>query len=298
MALAGVFPASVTPFDLGGQVGMPAVARLLAWFRANGCAGVVFAGTNGEGPSLSTVEKRDLVRGAVPLADGLDVILGIATASLEEAVWSCRQAHSAGARAALVMAPAYFRDAGDEGIAQWFEALLDRSPLDVLVYNFPQRTGITLSPELMFRLSKRERMIGLKDSSGNAANVADYAEALRGTGRSMFVGDETLLVEALRAGWSGTISGAANVLPNWISAIVADWSQARESAETKHALILPALQALRRSPQPGANKVILRRLGVLETSALRLPLIAPEETSVDPAWEDIRKLHPQRSVDN
>src|SRR5882724_5248993 len=123
----GTYPASVTPFDEKGRIDMAGVARLLAWFRANGCTGVVLAGTNGEGPSLSAVEKRDLIRTAVPLANGLPIVLGVATASLEEAVWSCESARKDGAAAALVMPPAYYREASQEGIILWYEELLART---------------------------------------------------------------------------------------------------------------------------------------------------------------------------
>src|SRR5436305_4424299 len=107
----GIYPAAVTPFDEKGRVDILCVARLLAWFEAAGCKGAVLAGTNGEGPSLSATEKRDLIREAIPLRGKLDIILGIATSSLEEAVWSCNQAQNAGAVAALVMPPSYFREA-------------------------------------------------------------------------------------------------------------------------------------------------------------------------------------------
>jgi len=162
----GVYPAAVTPLSAKGEVDLPAVARLMAWYKAGGCTGVVLAGTNGEGPSLSAVEKRDLVRGAVPLADGLDIVLGVATPSLDEAIWLCKQANNASAKAVLLMPPGYFREVSEDGVAKWFEAVLDASPIPILIYNFPKMTGITLSAETMARLSVHDKMIGLKDSSG------------------------------------------------------------------------------------------------------------------------------------
>jgi len=286
----GVYPAAVTPFDAKGAIDLVAVARLMAWFKAANCAGVVVAGTNGEGPSLSAVEKRDLIKGAVGLADGLEVLLGVSTPSLDEAKWLCKQAHHAGAHAVLLMPPGFFRDAGDSGIAGWFEAVLDSSPLPIVVYNFPQRTGITLPPETMARLCRHERMMGLKDSSGRAENMPQYASALEGSGKSLFVGDETLLLHALSHGWTGTISGAANVLPRWLSQIVAEWATDRESAETKFALIGPALAAIRTSPQPAANKQILFELGVLPSPDVRLPLELSASERVQDALAEVRRL--------
>ena len=268
----GVYPAAVTPFDEKGAVDYAGMARLLAWFASNGCTGAVIAGTNGEGPSLSGPEKRELIRATVPIAEklGLEIVLGVASNSLDEAVWLCKQARDAGCSTVLLMAPGYFREAGEEGVEAWFRHVLDRSPVDILVYNFPKRTGITITPELMGRLATHERMSGLKDSSGSRENLLGYAEAA--PGRLMYVGDETLLAAALQAGWTGTISGAANVLPMWLSQIVAEWDQNQESAETKFELILPAIQALRGQSQPAANKALLARLGVLDGDRLRLPL--------------------------
>ena len=116
---SGVYPASVTPFDARGAIDLPALARLFAWFKAGKCQGVVLAGTNGEGPSLSAVEKRDMLKAAVAFADGLEVVLGVATPSLDEAIWLCKQAGAAQAEGVLLMPPGYFRDVSDDGVARW-----------------------------------------------------------------------------------------------------------------------------------------------------------------------------------
>ena len=287
----GVYPAAVTPFGVKGEIDIPAVARMMAWFKAGGTTGVVLAGTNGEGPSLSAIEKRDFVKAAVSLSDGLDVILGVATPSLDEAKWLCKQTHNAGAKAVLLMPPGYFREVSEEGVAKWFEAVLDSSPSPILIYNFPKRTGLALSPELMARLARHDRMVGLKDSSGEVDNVAAYAQALEGTGKLLFVGAETLLITTLQHGWSGTISGAANVIPGWLSQIVAEWKINSESAEAKFKLILPTLEAIRSCPQPGANKLMLLELGVLPSAEVRLPLESPPLSSVQSALDFVRQLN-------
>ncbi len=266
----GCYPASITPFLPSGEIDQPGMARLLSWFESHGCAGAVLGGTNGEGPSLSAVEKRDLLRAMMPVRGSLDLILGIATSSLSEAVWSCQQAAKAGAAAALVMAPSYFREATEEGIEAWFRELLDKTNLPVLVYNFPQRTGITFSADFLRRLSSHENFAGAKDSSGNEENLVSYAKAL--PGKTLFVGNETLLVKALDAGWTGTISGAANVLPQWLARIVREYPE----RDTAFNFILPAIEAIRKSPQPATHKAYLASIGVLDSAAMRLPLLPVE----------------------
>ena len=267
----GIYPAAVTPFDEKGRIDLLSVARLLAWFEASGCRGAVLAGTNGEGPSLGAVEKRDLLRDAMPLRGKLELILGIATSSSDEAIWLCKQAGAAGARAVLLMPPYYFREADTCGMQKWFELVISHSPLPVLVYNFPQRTGFTITADLLSKLSEMDRFIGAKDSSGDESNLHSYKQALGD--KNLFVGNETLLLRALQTGWSGSISGAANAVPMWLSQIEGEWRGGNtESAEAKFRLLLPVLQKLRSHPQPALNKALLHMRKVLATPDVRPPL--------------------------
>lgn len=272
MLSPGLYPASVTPFDERGRVDPAGVARLLAWFEASGCQGVVLAGTNGEGPSLSAVEKRDLLKEAAPVRGKLELILGIATPSLHEAVWLSRRAEEFEAAAILVMPPMAFRDAPTEGIRTWFLRLLDDGPAPALLYNHPRMAGIALGADLVAELAAHERVIGLKDSSGEVGNLIAFRQAIPEPKR-LFVGDETLLLDALANGWNGTISGAANVLAQVLSTIVERWSTDRDSAQATFDLVLPLIRMLRYNPQPALNKGLLHAMGILETPHVRPPLV-------------------------
>jgi 4-hydroxy-tetrahydrodipicolinate synthase len=272
-----LLPAAVTPFDARGELDFVSLAKLLAHFEATGCDGVVVAGTNGEGPSLSAPEKRDLAAAAVKLAGRLQVVLGIATPSLTEAQWLARQAGKVGTHGLLLMAPAYFREAPEDALAEWLEAVCDVCEVPVLIYNFPQRTGFALSADCMSRLARHGAVEGLKDSSGDEANLAAYASAM--PGKRLYTGDETLLLKAVQHGWAGTISGAANVLSRQLSGILTDTDPA--SQRTKFALLLPGIQALRSVPQPAANKAMLHRMGVVGHAGVRLPLTAMGEEEAD-----------------
>lgn len=249
-----------------GAVDEPSVARLLAYFEAAGCRGVVLAGTNGEGPSLSAYEKRDLLRTANAVRGRLELVLGIATPSLDEAKWLCSQAGKDGATAVLVMPPSYFRSATEDGIAEWFTNLADVSPVPLLAYNFPKMTGFTMSAEFVARLTSHENIVGFKDSSGERANLEPYRQAAGS--KLLFVGDETLLLDALAQGWTGTISGASNCVPRWLAEIVAN------NDAVKFEIVLPVIKEIRSSPQPATNKAVLHALGVIATPHPKLPLMA------------------------
>ena len=255
-------PAAVTPFDAEGRVDTAGVARLLAYFRAEGATGVVVGGTTGEGPSLTSFEKRDLVRAAVPLAHGLPVWLGVATPSLEEAVWLSREAGKSGAAGILLMPPFFYRELDP---TPWLRTVLDRSPIDVLLYNFPRFAP----PVPVEALADHPRFVGIKDSSGFPENLAAFAAAL--PGKRLYVGDETLLSAALAWGWSGTISGAANGLCRELVGAVQDEGESREAKLT---LLLPKLREIRSTPQPMGHKRTLVERGIIDRADVRLPLIA------------------------
>lgn len=247
----------------------------------------MLGGTNGEGPSLSAVEKRDLVQHTVSFRGKLDVILGIATPSLDEAIWLCKRASEFGASRALVMPPGYFRAATERGILDWFLALLDKSPVPILVYNYPKMTGFTFSASAIAELAQHENFAGLKDSSGEVENILGYRSAIT-TEHQLLMGNELLLPQAMAAGWTGSISGAANVVAPWLAAYLREWST--ESGETKFEILRPVLKACRELSQPAANKWILNHHRILARADLRLPL-----TEVD-ASEFARLIEQQLGI--
>lgn len=271
MVFNGVFPASVTPFDEHGQIDYASLARLLAWFKQSGCAGVVVGGSNGEGPLLSAVEKRDLAREAVKLGDGLPVMAGLATSSLEEAVWLGDQAAKAGCAAGLVMPPT-FGSQNLEGVTQWFEALASRTKLPVIVYHHPVMTRVELSLPILHRLLDHPNIIGLKTSSGRHEELPWRTQLP--DGKSYLVGDETLLYDALAQGWTGTISGAANVLAHWLVRLY----QKREQGVD--VLLQPLLKAIRSAPQPATHKAVLCMEGTLRHPTPRLPLLPADGQAI------------------
>lgn len=266
---SGVIPAMVTPFLETGEVDDLSVVRLISRFESYGCAGVVIGGTNGEGPSLSAVERRDLVRRAI---GPLPVIAGLATSSLPEAVWLSEQAGKAGAVAVLAMPPYFVRPADPDGMAAWFQTLLDRSPIPVILYHFPRKTGFRFEPEWLKPVLDHPNAGGIKDSSGEAELIPIWRE-LCGPDQTLWIGDEKLLFEALSAGWTGTISGVANSIPDPLVRIIEDWPDCRESAETRFSLTLPLIESLRATSQPSTHKALLAQWGWITDPSVRPPLV-------------------------
>lgn len=277
----GVYPALVTPFLSDGSIDFPGVAKLISFHAASGSKGVVLAGTNGEGPSLSAVEKRDLIRHGCALADSMTVIAGLSTQSLPEAIWLCNQAQKSGAAAGLALPPSYF-EPNDEGVLNWFSQLCQSTELPLIYYHFPRKSGFNPPQEFFRHLLGIPGILGIKDSSGSMENLAAF-KRMTSPDQILMVGNETLLLEALRTGWTGTISGAANVLALWMSRIVADF----DTEPTRFQLLLPLIERLRSLPQPATNKSILAEWGVIERRDVRLPLFPVDATEVTAQIESI-----------
>lgn len=279
---SGAYTALVTPFGNDGEIDYPGVARLLAWHESEGMDGVVIAGTNGEGPSLSAIEKRDLTKFAVSHAGSLKIIFGAGTCSLPEAIWLCNQAEKSGAVAALVLPPFYFSPT-ESGIEQWFTSLVDNTKIPVILYNFPKPTKITLSPHMVGRLLTQDRIIGIKDSSGDEGYLNDCLAETVPKSKSMLVGDERLLLTCLKQGGSGTISGLANSFPRLVSRQVA------EQTDTMQTLINEAVANVKCHPQPAVHKAILNHKG-LPGGRVRLPLVDLDEAAKQAALDFVNRF--------
>lgn len=260
-----VWPAAVTPFDDRGRIDFVSLARLLAFFEAAGCTGVVLGGTTGEGPSLSAVEKRDLVRESVRLRGSLQVMLGSATNSLDEAIWLSKRADEFEATGLLAAPPSFFRGAS-AGLRDWYLALMDRGPCPVMVYHHPALVGVSLALDDWAVLLSHENCAGVKASSGYD-QLLPLLPALA-PGKMLLMGNESDLGVALGHGWSGTISAVANVVPHWLVQVVREHPNG-----TKLALLDPIFAAIRAGVMPGNLKSVLAHWGILSGANVRLPLV-------------------------
>lgn len=264
--MQGAFTALITPFDGQGGIDYPAMARLLAWHESEGMTGVVIGGTNGEGPSLSAPEKRDLVAFAVQHAGKLKVIAGLGTCSITEAVWLSNQAHKAGAAASLALPPFFFRAATSQGIEKWFSDLLSNTELPCIMYSFPKMTGITFEESMMDSIfANHSNAVGVKDSSGDRDLLEMFLRVGLKHKRSVLVGDERLLSENLSKGGAGTISGMANSFPRLVSRVF------NERSEALQELLDRACTTLKAFPTPAVHKYVLGVKG-LPGGTLRPPL--------------------------
>ncbi len=281
--ISGSFVALVTPFNENDSINEVALAKLLAWHEAEGMHGAVVAGTNGEGPSLSATEKRDLARLSMEFKGRLKIILGLGTCSITEAAWLEAQSAKIGVDACLVLPPFYFK-ATDEGLLKWFSQLIDNAQTPLIIYNFPQTTGVSISPEILKKLFENDTVIGVKDSSGDKETLDNYLTVANQYNKSVFVGDERLLLQSLKQGGSGTISGLANSFPKLIS------RQYTEKTEVLQNFINQAVANIKIHPQPAVHKWVLKQKGI-DVGEVRPPLVSLTEEQKDTVINFLENFH-------
>lgn len=208
--LGGVLAPITTPFDSAtGEVAPAHLRHNVTRLIEAGLDGVVVAGSTGESALLDPEEQRRMigwVREVLP--DQRWLLAGTGAESTRQAVALTRAAGAEGADAVLVRPPGYFASAvSPASLADYYRAVADASPVPVLVYNIPKYTHLPIAAGLLQQLVSHANIVGVKDSSGDAKNLAAYRDAAPGW--SVFVGSGSLLYQALELGCDGGILAAA-----------------------------------------------------------------------------------------
>lgn len=230
-APAGIFPPIPTPFDPdSGDVALVPFRQNIARLLADGVDGIVVSGSTGEAALLDADEQRRLVGAArKELSDGAWLIAGTGAESTRQTIALCRGAAAEGADAVLVRPPSYFSAGTTPAtLAIHFRAIADASPVPVLLYNIPKYTHLSLAPSLLQQLTSHERIIGVKDSSGDPKNLAAYREAVPQW--TVLSGSASLLYTALELGCQGGVVGVACFAPSLCVQLVRELAQGHRAA--------------------------------------------------------------------
>lgn len=265
--LAGVVAAVPTPVTEAGE---PCVKRFLRhgeWALANGCDGLNVLGTTGEANSLSPGQRMSLMTAAARDLDPQRLMVGTGAPDIETTVRLTRAACDEGFAAALVLPPFYYKAVSDDGLFLWFERVIlatAAAPIPIYLYNFPQMTGIRISPALALRLARAhpDRVLGAKDSSGDLGYAAELAAI---EGFDVFPSSETALARRRTDRFAGCISATVNVDPAAAAALwrdPGDEARLRQVAEMRAAVssvpLIPAVKHMvgRIHDDPGFDRVL------------------------------------------
>ena len=210
----GIYPPMVTPLLDRDTLDAAGLERLIEHILGGGVHGLFILGTTGEAPSLSYRLRRELIeRTCRQVRSRAPVLVGITDTAFVESVSLARYAADMGAQA-VVLAPPYYFPAGQVELVEYVRHLVAELPLPVFLYNMPMMTKVVIETETIRQLMDQQRIIGVKDSSGDLAYFDRLLKVAKGRPDwSVLVGPEDLLAETVQRGGHGGVNGGANLLP-------------------------------------------------------------------------------------
>ena len=286
--LGGCGTALVTPFTAVGELDLPALQRLVEWQIEEGIDFLVPCGSTGEAATLGAEERHRVVSTVVATARGrVPVMAGATHNDTRLAVEEARRISGLGVTWLLSATPYYNRPT-PEGLVRHFTAIADAATVPVCLYNVPGRTGCNMKPETVLKLSAHPNIIGIKESSGDLAQVQHLLLG-RPEGFAVLSGEDWMTLAIIAAGGGGLISVASNEIPKLMSTLVRHCLRGR-IAEARDILylVLPLLEANFLETNPGPVKAALAAMGRIE-NVVRLPLVPLSESRRAPLLAALRE---------
>ena len=276
--IRGLGTALITPFKADGSVDYEALARLLDTQLTGKIDYIVVLGTTGEAATMTEEEKREVRTFIRKYVDGrLPLVLGVGGNNTAAVCESLRTIDLTGFAAILSVCP-YYNKPNQEGLFQHFCAVAKASPIPVILYNVPGRTGVNLLPETVMRIyeANPEKIIGIKEASGNveqikrliALSTEHRAQTANADRPNLMVisGDDGIACEIMEAGGAGLISVASNAFAEDF------WDIVHKKDQAKQAKYENMVRLLFKEGNPGGIKAVLAQKGIIQ-NYLRLPLV-------------------------
>jgi 4-hydroxy-tetrahydrodipicolinate synthase len=281
----GVGTALVTPFTKGGELDETGVRRLARRQIDAGVHFLVPCGTTGESPTLSSDERIRVVEIVADEANGkVPILAGAGGYDTREVIHAARDMQQAGANGLLSVTP-YYNKPTAEGLFQHYRAIAESTPLPIVVYNVPGRTGVNVDVPTLARMAEIPNIVGVKEASGNITQMCEVCRAVPAE-FIVLSGDDALTLPLMAIGGRGVISVASNEIPAEMAQMVEAAEREDFAAARKiHARIMPLLMVNFIEANPVPVKAAMADMGLLE-ERYRLPMVSPRGES----REKIRKV--------
>jgi 4-hydroxy-tetrahydrodipicolinate synthase len=293
--LRGVYVPLITPFATDGSVALEALEQLSHHYLDAGVAGLVPLGTTGESPLLDAEEKHAVVDVVARVCGErhAQLIVGTGTNNTATTIAAVKAlADVPAATHTLVVVPYYVRPS-QAGIVAHFKAVAAASPVPVILYNIPSRTGSVLEPEGMLELASTPNIVGVKQAVNgiDIATLRVLADAPPSF--AMLGGDDPYLFPTALIGGAGAICASAHVLTErFVAMIECGLAGKVDEGRVHHEALLPVVRACFAEPNPAVFKGVLKRQGLIPTADVRLPLLNASDAAVDRALAAIASASP------
>ena len=210
----GVIPPIVTPIDAHERVDEAALRALLRHCIRAGLQGVFVAGTNGEAMALTQQERERAIRIALDeCAGAVPVLCGVMDSGTGRVIENLKRFEQLGGKLAVVTPAFYAKHAGAGEFLRHFEAVSKAARCDIMIYNIPAYTGMSLTPEDVFEIAKMDHIAGYKDSGGNLEDFRRCAAHFKDTPFSLLQGSSKLAAQSMLCGADGMIPSLAPLFP-------------------------------------------------------------------------------------
>ena len=273
----GLGVALITPFMQNGAIDFAAVAKIVDNLIAGGVDYILVLGTTGETPTLTTDERKALIRFVRDRVAGrVKLMVGVGGNCTRDVVTTLKKWDLSGYDAILSVNP-YYNKPNQEGLYQHFKAIAEASPLPIMLYNIPGRTGVNMTPETIARLAKDfDNIIGVKEASGNLEQM-EQVKALAPSNFLLVSGDDGLTVDVIKRGGVGVISVLANAYPAETKEVVELALAGNiDEADEKLKALDGIIAALFEEGNPVGVKTTMGLKGVC-SNTVRLPLVPGSE---------------------
>ena len=284
----GMATAMITPMNDRG-IDYDTMGRFIDWQIESGINALVVMGTTGENATIEPEDQTEVIRYTVERVAGrIPVIAGTGTNNTEHVLRNTREACRVGADAVLVVTP-YYNKATQNGLVKHFYAVADASTVPVIVYNVPTRTSVNILPRTAATLAEHPNIVGIKEASGNMAQMVEMAALCEGK-LDIYSGEDALTVPMMAMGAKGTISVLSNVAPREAVAMTdACLAGDYKTAAAWQCKLLPLINALFSEVNPIPAKAAVSAMGFGE-DWLRLPLTPMEPAARAKLYDEMRKL--------
>ena len=278
--LSGLLLPITTPFTESEDIDVAGLTSNLSKWNQTGITGYVVLGSTGERVNLDEreyVQVIETARKAIP--ETFSFIVGAGKQSTRNTIKEIERATKAGAEAALVITPSFYRSAiTQDALVTHYRAVADASSIPIILYSMPDLTGIKIEPETAARLSEHKNIIGMKDSSADIAKLAETVQSVP-EDFAVLIGNGTVLCEALQAGAEGGILAVGCAAPELCIEIYrAVHAGEIDRASTLQGKLTPLALAVTKTYGIGGLKTAMDMAGYVG-GAVRAPLQLPDETA-------------------
>lgn len=276
----GMGIALVTPFNSDGSVDFTALSDLVEMQIAGGTDFLCVLGTTAETPCLSPEEKKSVMECVVRVAAGrVPLLLGCGGNNTAEVCDNLRRTDLAGFSGVLIVCP-YYNKPTQEGLFRHFRAVAEASPLPVILYNVPGRTGVNLEAATTLRIARTcENVVAIKEASGKTGQIAEIIAAAP-AGFEVLSGDDALTYDLLRGGAAGVISVIGNAYPKEFGGMVRTTLAGKaEEAEKTNKAFADLYRLMTTDGNPAGIKALLSVKKLIGNN-LRLPLVPAREETI------------------